>query len=131
MANWNLMFLAKTTRQRVQYLNPLAWELEKNFMKKLIFLARKYFFWECEIRFTCLWKKNQNFALKRFRLPISNFSSIKFQWSAVTAKYIYWIIQDRGEWSLKEIMVFKKLFCIEMTGAALVAIMKKCEQKDK
>ena len=53
------------------------------------------------------------------------------KWSAVTAKYIYWIIQDRGDWSLKEIMDFEKMFCIEMTGAALVAIMKKCEHKDK
>ena len=46
MANWNLMYVAKTTGQRVQYLNPLAWELETNFMKKLIFLAQKYFFSE-------------------------------------------------------------------------------------
>ena len=39
--------------------------------------------------------------------------------------------QDRGDWSLKEIMEFERSFCIEMTGAALVAIAEKCEQKDK
>ena len=48
------------------------------------------------------------------------------KWSAITARYIFWTIQSRGEWTIKEAIGFEKLFTIEITGAALVALLKDC-----
>ena len=51
------------------------------------------------------------------------------RWSSVTAKYIYWTIQKRGEWSIKELIKFEQLFMIEILGTALVALVGKCEAR--
>ena len=50
------------------------------------------------------------------------------KWSAVSARYIFWIIQKRGNWTMVEIIGFEPLFAIEMTGAALVAIAEQHKQ---
>ena len=50
------------------------------------------------------------------------------KWSLVSAKYIYWTIQNRGGWTVAEVIGLEYLVTIEMAGTALVAITKKQEQ---
>ena len=52
------------------------------------------------------------------------------KWSEVLAKYIFWIIQEKGEWTAVKIMGLERLFMIEMAGTALVALTKICGNKD-
>ena len=80
MANWKLICFGKTTRQRKIYLTPLAREDKFHKKSDIFSLETVCFFSENEnFGSPVFWKKNLNLASQRFRWPISNFSSIKFQ----------------------------------------------------
>ena len=52
------------------------------------------------------------------------------KWSSVLARNIFWVVQERKEWSIMDTLQVDQLFAIEIMGTALVAILKGKENKN-